>query len=245
MKEYFKNVLKEVSVDCVIFGFQAEKLKVLLLRWKGTDKWSLPGGRILKDEALNDAVIRILKERTGLKDVFLQQFNTFGDTNRSRYYSPEETARYIETALGEDPANFDLSPRTISVGYYALVDINEVKARPDLYTEECQWFEIDDIPRLLFDHNEMIETAHVTLRKEMRFQPIGDMLPEKFTLNELHKLFQSILNTNVDRRNFHKLVTRYDFLIKLPERRTGVANTSPHFYRIDYKKYRAALKKGI
>lgn len=91
----------------------------------------------------------------------------------------------------------------------------------------------------------MIETAHATLRKEMRYQPIGNMLPEKFTLNELHKLFQSILSTDVDRRNFHKLVMRYDFLVKLPEKRTGVANTSPHVYRIDYKKYRAALKKGI
>lgn len=245
LRDYFEKVLKEVSVDCVIFGFTEGRLKVLLLRWKMTDKWSLPGGRIFKDEPADIAVERVLEERTGLRKVFLQQFHTFGDTGRYKYYSEKETLKVAERASGEKLSDLKIVPRTVSIGYYALVNIDRVRAKPDAYSDECQWFEISEVPKLLFDHNEMIEIAMRVLKKEVRFQPIGNLLPERFTLSELHKLFEAILNTKLDRRNFHKLVTSYDFLIKLPEKRTGSANKSPHLYRFDFRKYHAALKSGI
>jgi len=245
LKDYFRNVLKEVSIDCVIFGFSGDRMRVLLLRWKRTNKWSLPGGRIFINENAGKAVERIVKERTGLEGVFLQQFHTFGDTDRSKYYTEKETIKYMEVAVGEKFTNLKLSPRTVSIGYYALVNIDQVLAQPDIYTEECQWCEIEKVPKLLFDHNEMIDVAFRTLRKEIRFQPIGNLLPEKFTLKELHKLFESILDTKIDRRNFHKLMMNYDFLVKLSEKRTGSANKSPHLYRFDFKKYYKALKAGI
>src|SRR5690349_12049851 len=108
LKEHFSKVLREVSIDCVIFGFTAGKLKVLLVRWKSTDKWSLPGGRIYKDEGVEEAVERIVVDRTGLTGVFLQQFNTFGNMNRSRYYSEAETVSILEKALGETLKGLDI-----------------------------------------------------------------------------------------------------------------------------------------
>jgi len=245
LKELFTNVLKEVSIDCVIFGFTAGKLKVLLIRWKSTDKWSLPGGRIYKDESIEEAVDHILLERTGLKGVFLQQFNTFGKINRNTYYSEKETIKLIEKVVGESLEDIDISRRTVSIGYYALVDISKVVPRPDAFSDECTWWDIDKVPKLLFDHNEMIAIATRTIRREIRFQEIGKLLPAKFTLNEIHKLFETILNAKLDRRNFHKLITSYDFLVKLNEKRTGVSNKSPYLYRFDFRKYEKALKEGI
>ncbi|MEJ0033394.1 MAG: NUDIX domain-containing protein [Bacteroidota bacterium] len=245
LKEIFTNILKEVSIDCVIFGFTAGKLKVLLIRWKSTDKWSLPGGRIYKDEGVEEAVNHILLQRTGLKDVFLQQFNTFGKINRYTHYSEQETINIVEQVVGESIEGLDISRRTVSIGYYALVDIGKVVPKADAFSDECTWWDIDKIPKLLFDHNEMITIAQRVIRREIRFQPIGKLLPAKFTLNEIHKLFETILNAKLDRRNFHKLITSYDFLIKLNEKRTGVANKAPYLYKFDFRRYEKALKEGI
>ena len=248
LKKLFANVLREVSIDCAIFGFTAGKLKVLLIRWRSIDKWSLPGGRIYKDEDAEEAAYRILYERTGLKDVFLQQFNTFGKTNRYTHFSEEETIEFMAQALQESRKTLEslaLSRRVVSIGFYALVNIDRVTPRPDMYSDECSWWDIDQVPKLLFDHNEMIEVAMKTIRKEVRHQPIGKLLPEKFTLNEIHKLFQTILNAELDRRNFHKLITSYDFLVKLNEKRTGLANKAPYLYRFDFRRYEKALKEGI
>src|ERR1041385_6705918 len=245
LREYFARQLREVSIDCVIFGFTAGKLKILMIRWKSSDKWSLPGGRVNKDEGIEEAADRILLERTGLKDVFLQQFNTFGKVNRYPYYSEDETRQIVERILGESLEDFDLSPRTVSIGYYALVDIGKVVPRPDIFSDECTWWDIDQVPRLLFDHNEMIEIATRTIRREISVQPIGKLLPQKFHLNDINKLFETILNTKLDRRNFHKLITSYDFLIKLNEKRTGGANKAPYLYKFDFRRYEKALKEGI
>jgi len=245
LKKIFDSVLKEVSIDCVIFGFEAGKLKILLIRWKASDKWSLPGGRIYKNEGVEEAVNHILLYRTGMKDVFLQQFYTFGKVKRTTYYSEKETVKVMEGAMGESLKDIDIPPRTVSIGYYALVDIGKVVPRPDLFSDECRWFDINDIPKLLFDHNEMITSALRTIRRDIRFQPVGKLLPPKFTLNEIHKLFETILNIKLDRRNFHKLITSYDFLIRLNEKRTGVANKAPYLYRFDFKKYEKALREGI
>lgn len=248
LKLYMANVLREVSIDCVIFGFMSGKLKVLLIRWRSIDKWSLPGGRIFKDEGVDEAVERILYERTGLKGVFLQQFNTFGKTNRYAHYSEEETAEFMVKSLGETRKTLDdlaLSRRVVSIGYYAMVNIDKVNPRPDLFSDECSWCEVEDVPKLLFDHNEMIDVALRTIRKDIRHQPVGKLLPERFTLSEIHKLFQTILDDELDRRNFHKLITSYDFLVKLNEKRTGLANKSPYLYRFDFRKYEKALKGGV
>ncbi|WP_435357880.1 NUDIX hydrolase [Emticicia sp. SJ17W-69] len=245
LKNILERSLKEVSIDFVIFGFNGGELKVLLLKWKNTDKWSLPGGRIFPDENLNDAAVRILVERTGLKNHFLQQFHTFGDVIRNKNYSKSETYKYLETAFGGSFKTGESLGRVISVGYYALLDFEKVTAVPDLVTDECKWYQISELPLMLFDHNEMVEKALKTLRKDIRFMPISNLLPEKFTISEIQKLYETILNKQFDRRNFHKSLVSQDFLIKLDEKRIGNANKAPHLFKFDTQKYLVALENGI
>ena len=199
IKKYTANILREVSIDCVIFGFKDGKLKVLLIRWRSIDKWSLPGGRIKKDEGVEEAADRILYERTGLKGVFLQQFNTFGKTNRYTHYSEEETTEFMVQALQETREtleSLDLSRRVISIGYYALVNIDKVVPRPDVFSDECSWCDIDKVPKLLFDHNEMIDVALRTIRKDIRHQPSESSFPTSSHLTRLISCFKQFLTPN-------------------------------------------------
>lgn len=231
-----ENTIKEVSVDCVMFGFHADELKVLLLKWNNID-WSLPRGRIFRQELIVEAASRVLKETTGIQEVFLQQFHTFGAANRYQNYTSDQNTRLLDAKSKET-----FHDSIISIGFYALVDFEKVI--PNL-TRSYQWCEISTIPDLLFDHNDMIELALVALRKDLRYLPIAKLLPQKFTLREMQKLYETILNRKFDRRNFHKLLMSYDFLIKLPEKKIGTANKSPHLYQIDLEKYETALQDGI
>jgi 8-oxo-dGTP diphosphatase len=206
-----------------MFGFHADQLKVLLRRFDNDD-CCLPKGYLRKNEMISDAASRVLQETAGIGDVFLQQFQTF--RSRTTSQSPGETT----------------NESIISIGYYALVDFESVV--PTLSTS-CEWCEIAQIPELLFDHNDMIEMALVSLKKDLRYLPIAKLLPQKFTLREMQKLYETILGRTFDRRNFHKLLMGYDFLIKLPEKKTGTANKSPHLYQIDFEKYESALQDGI
>jgi 8-oxo-dGTP diphosphatase len=230
------NTIKEVSVDCVMFGFHGDELKVLLLKWNEVD-WSLPRGRIFKSEQIAEAASRVLKETTGIHDVFLQQFHAFGAANRYQNHTAEQQHR-----VGNNDSKDNFQESIISIGFYALVDFEKVTLN---LAGSYQWCKISEIPDLLFDHNDIIELALVALRKDLRYLPIAKLLPQKFTLREMQKLYETILNRTFDRRNFHKLLMSYDFLIKLPEKKVGTANKSPHLYQIDLEKYETALQDGI
>lgn len=246
LKEHFEQTLQEVSIDCAIFGFHAGELKILLLRWKGTDGWSLPGGRIYKEESTDDAANRILKERTGLTDIFLQQYYTFGNVNRLTHLSKQELMELLELALGKDYFHGKISRRVVSIGYFALVEFDQVQATADWYTDEFRWWEIAEVPKLLFDHNEMVVRALQALRRQIRNQPVGyNLLPEKFTMPELQRLYETILGKQFDRRNFQKLLMSYDILEKLDEKRTGGPNKSPFLYRFNKSKYEKAMIDGV
>jgi 8-oxo-dGTP diphosphatase len=223
----YDDIINDVSVDCVMFGFHADELKVLLLKRNPTE-WILPRGGIVRGESIHEAASRVLKETTGIKEVFLQQFHTFGDANRYNYT--------------RDSTALPTSESLISIGYYALVDSEKVIPNVE---GSFQWCEISKLPQLLFDHNDIIELALVSLRKDLRYLPIAKLLPQKFTLREMQKLYETILNRQFDRRNFHKLLMTYDFLIKLPEKRIGMANKSPHLYQLNLEKYETALQDGI
>lgn len=246
LREYLELTLKEVSIDCVIFGFHEGELKVLLLKWKGTESWSLPGGRIFLEESVNGAVVRILNERTGLKEIFLQQFYTFGDSNRYKNNTEEILIEKLEWLFGKDFYDEKYMKRNVSIGYMALVEFEQAIPTPDWYTDECKWWEISAIPELLFDHNEMVEMALKAIRRQLSYQPIGyNLLPEKFTMPELQRLYETILGKQLDRRNFQKLMLSYDILEKLPEKRTGGAFKAPFLYRFDKEKYDRAMKEEI
>ena len=179
-----KIYLRHLSVDCVIFGFHENELKVLLLRWKD-GPWCLPGGFVKKEESLNTSASRILHERTGLDDIFLQQFQVFGDPHR------EKNKKEINSKLKDSW----IMDRFVTVGYYALVEYSKVKPKPDWLSDECTWRDIHSIPSLLYDHNEILEKALEVLRLSLNDHPIGyNLLPEKFTMPELQRLYENILD---------------------------------------------------
>jgi 8-oxo-dGTP diphosphatase len=239
IEELKTNYLPSVSIDFVIFGFHEGQLKVLLLRLPSSDAWWLPGGRIKHQENLEEAAYRSLRERTGLAEVFLQQFYTFGNVKRNTYYAIEETLTKLGINL-EDMQG--LSVRDVSVGYYALVEYTNVNPKPDLFSEESRWWNVDEVPRLLFDHNEMIQLALKTLRRQLSYQPIGyNLLPEKFTMPQLQQLYETILGRSLDRRNFQKRILGYDILERLEERKHIGAHKAPYLYRFNLQNYQKAL----
>ena len=215
----------------------------VLLRWKGTDDWCLPGGRIRHEENLETAAYRSLQERTGLSEIFLQQFHTFGDVMRYKNFST--AGNTDQTGATRSKPRKEFVSRDVSVGYYALVEFAEVTPTPDFFTEECRWWDIDQIPPLLFDHNDMITLALKTLRRQLSYQPIGyNLLPDKFTMPDLQQLYETILGQPLDRRNFQKRMLGYDILERLDERKTGGAHKAPYLYRFDKEKYEKALGRN-
>jgi ADP-ribose pyrophosphatase YjhB (NUDIX family) len=204
-----KIYVPRVSVDCVIFGFHEDQLKVLLLRWKD-GRWCLPGGFVKWDESVDESAVRTLQERTALRNIYLQQFHTFGAPNRERGKKFKDIPDTKKSWMRE---------RFVSVGYYALVEFSKVSPRPDWLSDECQWYDIHKVPALIYDHNEMVEKALETLRIRLNDYPVGyNLLHEKFTMPELQRLYETILDKPLDRRNFQKKMLSLGILERLKER---------------------------
>lgn len=240
-----KNILTHLSIDCVIFGYHEHQLKVLLLKWKDIDRWSLPGGFIQMNETLLQAAERTLKERTGLDKLFLQQFYTFGNPERSKRNSDE--IKHLSGILKEKISKEHwLLERTVSIGYYSVTEYSRVNPQPDIFSESCTWCDIHSVPKLIFDHNDIVDEALKAMRMQIYHQPIGyNLLPEKFTLPEIHDLYETILGKELDRRNFPKKLLSLGIIKKLDERRNIGPHRSPYLYRFDKRKYEKALKEGI
>ena len=225
--------LRNLSVDCVIFGFHENQLKVLLLKWK-QGPWCLPGGFVKKDESLQDSAVRTLRERTALKNIFLQQFHAFGNPKREKGKAGNKVLK-----------GSWLQDRFVTIGYYALVEYSKVKPHPDLFSDECKWWRIESVPTLLYDHREILNKALEALRLHLYNHPTGyNLLPEKFTMPELQKLYETILAKPIDRRNFQKKILSLKILEKLKERKTGGAHKAPFLYRFNVAKYKKVLKEG-
>lgn len=238
-KDYFANI----TIDCVIFGYHELQLKVLIGKRFGSDGSSFPGGHIGLNETLAGAANRILKDRTSLDHIFLQQFHTFGDSayrvrEFTKYISPEE--------IDEFTLDNWLFQRTFSVGFYALIDFSKVKIKKDIFFEDYSWVDINEVPPLMFDHNEMLEKALTSLRNQIYHQPIGyNLLPKKFTLPEIISLYETILNKTLDRRNFPKKLMSLEIITKLDEKRNIGQHRAPFLYKFDKEKYNKALQDGI
>jgi len=234
--------MNHISLDCVIFGFNNNELKVLLLHLKYSKENTLPGGFLKYDETLEQAAQRIVKERTGLDNLFLKQFKVFSDPERSR--SNKAVMDGIIAGTIPDPSFFE--NRFITVGFYALVDFLKVKPTPDFYSDHCDWVSLNTELSMLLDHKQIIQEAIVTLRLQLNQQPIGlKLLPEKFTMPELQKLYETILGRDLDRRNFQRKMLNYNILDKLQERKTGGAHKSPYLYSFNVERYQEALKDGL
>ena len=198
-----------VSVDCVIFGYDNKELKVLLIKSdleEFTGLWSLLGDLVRLDEDIESAPYRVLKERTGLDDVYLDQVYTFGD-------------------LGRHP-----SGRVITTAYYSLIDIKHRKLK--LTHNELHWHKVNDIRKLAFDHKNILDRSLERLREQVMEHPIiFNLLPEKFSLRELQDLYQAILGVNLDRRNFRKKIAHKDWLLDLDEMENDVPHRPGKLYK--------------
>jgi len=242
-----EQYLPHLSIDCVIFGYHEHQLKILLIRHHGQDKWMLPGGYIYRHETLTEAAYRILAFKTQLNNLFLQQFYTFGDsaTRLNRIATQQihnKTYAKVGVTLSE---NHWLSERTLSIGYYALVDYSNVVVNPEFLVDEYCWRDASDIPVLQYDHNEIIDKALLTLRAQIYQQPIGyNLLPEKFTLPEIHDLYETILGKKFDRRNFRKKLLTLGLIKQLDEQRKIGPHRSPNLYEFDLENYHKALEEG-
>lgn len=212
-----------VTTDCVIFGFDGERLQVLLIErgiepYKG--KWAFPGGFLKMDETAEEGARRELKEETGLDGAYMEQFHTFS--------APERDPR----------------ERVITIAYYALVKIQEVKGGDD--AASARWFPLDDIPSLAFDHDYILRMATQRLREQIHFQPIGfELLPERFTLKELQLLYEAILGINFDRRNFSKKMMHLEILIDLEETVWPTPKREAKLYKFNAEKYEELKRKGF
>lgn len=243
MLEAHQYFLSHISLDCVVFGFHDHQLKVLLSKLKGREEWGLPGGFVGKEETAEYAAGRVLKERTGLDHIFLQQFHVFSEPGRSEQLKAVESL----TKVSESPINIEwFKQRFISIGFYALVEYSQVHPAPDPFSDACQWWDMEEVSVLMLDHNLILKTALETLRLQLNYQPIGyNLLPPVFTMPELQRLYEAILGKKLDRRNFHRKITAYGILKKLNERRSGVAHKAPDLYSFDLDKYHQALKEGL
>lgn len=232
-----QDYIQQVSIDCVIFGYQEKELKVLVPRldFQG-DFWALPSGFILQDEGIDQAARRILEGRTAIKDIYLEQFRVFGDTGRSSRPFMERLVALNQEKLGEKQFNrkeFEwITRRFISIGYYALVDINKVVPRKNEIDASIDWYTIKELPPMIMDHNQIVEKALDTLRLTLDQKLIAfNLLPETFTMKELQQLYEAIFDKPFARNNFQKKILDLNVLDRLEKKFTGAANKAPYLYR--------------
>ena len=222
-KYCYKYPHPAVTTDCVIFGFDGSELQVLLIErgiepFKG--KWAFPGGFLNMDETAGEGALRELKEETGLENAYIEQFHTYSDP-------------------GRDPRE-----RVITIAHYALVRIQEVKGGDD--AAKAQWFPIDEVPQLAFDHDKILRDAMRKLRERIHFEPIGfELLPEKFTMRDLQILYESILGVKFDNRNFAKKMMHYELLNQLDETVRPTAKRDALLYSFNKENYELFKKKGF
>jgi len=221
MLKYSKQTRLLLAVDCIIFGFDGEVLKLLLIKRgfqpeKGN--WSLMGGFVQGSESIDQAANRILKQLTGLEGVYLEQLYTFGEPNR-------------------DPME-----RTVSVAYFALIDIQKYQTQisSDYHAE---WFQLKRTPKLIFDQQEMLEQAKKRIRYKAAMHPIlFELLPTKFTIPQLQTLYECVFNTTIDKRNFSKRVLATGLLIKLADKDKAGSKRGAYYYQLNMQNYYAKFQ---
>jgi 8-oxo-dGTP diphosphatase len=214
-----------VTVDCVVFGLDEDELRVLLIQrdnppYEG--KWALPGGFVNIDESLEAAALRELEEETGAKNLFLEQLYTFGD-------------------VGRDPRD-----RVITVAYFALVNMADQPVKASTDARSTLWFNMCELPELAFDHAKVLATAYNRLKAKVRYQPIGfELLPATFTLTQLQNLYETILDRELDKRNFRKKILSMDILKPTGQVQSGVSHRAAMLYQFDKAAYDARTQEGF
>lgn len=226
---FWNKYLPGLAIDCVIAGYHERELKILIVEYENTNLYALPGGFIEKDEDLDTAASRVLMERTGLKDIYLSQFHTFGKSDRNDTEAMEIIMKSNEIEFTNDHW---LLRRFVSVGYVALVDYKKVNPSPGLLSSKCDWFDLDSIPELIQDHQKIIDKAILYLRDHVDDKFLGaNLLVDTFTMKDLQKLHETILGEKLHRTGFHRKMMDSGHLVRLGKKKTGKAHRSPYLYR--------------
>ncbi len=243
-------ILNSISVDCVIFGFDKSGLRVLLNQidkealqhvlpkqassdqikkiyekhpvFTGDNYWSLFGEHVPEEQDLDEFAKELLLQATGLNDVYLKQISAFGSLNRVPY------------------------TRVITIGYYALINPDYYSLKQSSIAKSLQWFNLNELPKLCFDHEQIIQRALDKLRQEVMYHPVGfHLLPEKFTLSEFQSLYEVILNKKMDTRNFRKKLAKMELLIDSGEKQQKVAHRAAKLYQFDIQVYEKLKMEGL
>jgi len=222
--QYKNNDRLLLAIDCIIFGFDGRHLKGLVVKRRfepQKDKWSLMGGFVKENESVNDAAVRILNELTGLGNIYMEQLFCFGDASR------------------------DPGARVVSIAYFALIKIDDY-AEALLQTHNARWIELGKMPRLIFDHKQMMKLAQERLRQKVANHPVGfELLPDKFTLPQLQSLYEAIYETPLDKRNFTRKILSLGILNKLKEKEKESSKKGAFYYTFDKTKYKKLESEGV
>jgi hypothetical protein len=231
--DFEKAFLPGLAIDSVIFGFHDNKMMVLLLQYKNTNSFALPGGFVFKEEDVNEAAQRILQDRTSLKNIYLEQFYLFGDSRRQ-----DNSMEIIMKARGMNlTKNHFLLRRFVSIGYYALVDYTKAIPTKDDMSDDCGWYDINKIPTMIQDHKKIIQKALETLRENFDKKLTGfKLLGDQFTMGELQKLYETILGIKYRRTSFQRKMINLNILKQVDVKKTGAANKAPYLYTFKKEK---------
>lgn len=224
-----KDYVEHISVDCTIFGFHKDNLKVLLLKYHDLDMWTLPGGFVFNNENIEDAAARVLYERTHLQNIFLEQFYSFGKIDRTE----NNVHRILFKNKGITvPKNHWIFQRFITIAYCSLIDYSIAETFPDALNEVCDWFYVDDLPKMAFDHDKIIKVGLKYLRKNLDTQLVAhNLLPEKFTMNELQSVYETVIDEKFRRNNFQRKILGMNILERLEKFYDGSPNKAPYLYK--------------
>jgi 8-oxo-dGTP diphosphatase len=241
LRNNYDKTEHNISVDCVLFTIKNDRLNVLLAQLFTGKDWVLPGGFIFKNEDTDSAAVRILKQRTGVDNIYLQQFKIFSGPERFPIQALIKELGY------EDKFEVsDFPARVVSIGYFALVNYELLSVTGGEFGEDTTWADVKNLPTVKFDHSEIISEATEALRKELYFKPIAyNLLPEKFTMPDLQNLYEIILDKTLERSSFQRKMLKWDIYERLDEKKTGVAHKQPYLYRFNREKYQLAVRKGI
>jgi ADP-ribose pyrophosphatase YjhB (NUDIX family) len=220
-----QDIIDALSIDCVIFGFRHGELDVLLIKHAegiSKDKWALPGGWIRYNEGVDEAANRLLTSLTGVSNIFLEQLQTFGDLNRYP------------------------GKRVITIAYYALINADNYSLNPGFTASDAQWCKIGQVPKLPYDHNKILDAGFQHLKNKVRHEPLGfNLLPKKFTLHQIQKLYEAILEAALDKPNFRRKLLNMNLLVPCHEKQRDVSHRAASFYRFDKKIYKKLKESGF
>lgn len=219
------DIIDALSIDCLIFGFRNSELDILLIKHaEGISKgrWALPGGWIQYNESVDNAANRLLTSLTGVSNIYLEQLRVFGDVNRYP------------------------GKRVITIAYYALINADNYSLSAGFTASDAQWFKIHEAPRLPYDHNNILKYGFQYLKHKVRHEPLGfNLLPKKFTLHQIQKLYEAILETELDKPNFRRKLLNMNLLAPCDEKQQDVSHRAANLYRFDKKIYKQLTESGF